>query len=194
MSHWNSRVASLQPKSSHLPGLVLLPLKPSRKQTPIKYCRACTIGLSAIFLTKGPYLGREIPYSPRDCRQGSWSSWLQFLLLLQKRFRFFWVWVHFFSHSVGGKETTQRVRKSCTQQQNQRSIKETQKTGMSPHIPCTEITFTSCKLKNTHLAYISFQWQTLYIHGRKKEKSSWLELGEEGIFFLPTNWNAYSFK
>lgn len=53
---------------------------------------------------------------------------------------------------------------------------------MSPHIPCTEITFTSCKLKNTHLAYISFQWQTLYIHGRKKEKSSWLELGEEGIF------------
>lgn len=139
----NSRVASptsLQPKSSHLPGLVLLPLKSCRKQTLIKYCRACTIGSSDIFLTKSPHLGREISYSPRDCRQGTWSCWLQFLLLLQKRFSFFWVWVHFFSHPVGGKN------RGWGRAVLNRSIKEIQQTGTSFHIPCTEFTFISCKL------------------------------------------------
>lgn len=157
------------------PAWIITPSRPSLapteilQKTPIKYCRACTIGSSAILLTKGPYLGREIPHSPWDCRQGTWSCWLQFLLLLQKRFSFFWVWVHFFSYPVGGKEKKQRVRKSFTQQIHQGNTENGYK---SLPIPCTEITFISCKLKNTHLVKISFQGQILYIHGRKKKKSS----------------------
>lgn len=70
--------------------------------------------------------GREITDSPRDSWEGTWSWWLPFLLLLQKRFRFFWAWVHFFSHSVGEKRDKPEGKKT---KKTQRSSSETQKAG-----------------------------------------------------------------
>lgn len=117
-------------RTSHIPSLVLLPPKILQKththQLIYHRAKPATSTWASSLSWQRSMQGREITDSPRDSWEGTWSWWLPFLLLLQKRFRFFWAWVHFFSHSVGEKRDKPEGKKT---KKNQRSSSETQKAG-----------------------------------------------------------------